>query len=163
MENPLKSMSQKDWLYVGGAVASIVALIAFIAYQKRVNVQSGTQSDIPNAVVATGANYLNTNVPDLGQPPIQAGADTAPNVQNTSCSGCECAGPSQSQFCTGTSPLSSGNTFSSTDALIQYYQNTNPIYVQLQQVQLQKYAALFATGESYSKGGTPLGVSYEGP
>ena len=95
MENPFKNFTQKDWLYVGGAVASIVALIAFIAYQKRISVPSGTISDIPNTGVAASptdspANYLNYNTPDYAAPPIPSGADVSPDVSNTSCNGCGC-------------------------------------------------------------------------
>ncbi len=168
MENPFKNFSQKDWLYVGGAVASIVALGLFITYQRKISVPSGTQSDIPNnalpaGVPATAANYLNYNTPDYAAPPIPSGADIAPDVSNTSCNGCGCDRAGNSQGCTGPSPLSTGDTFSGLDSLLTYYQNTNPVYVELQKVQLAKYSALFATGESYSRGGTPLGVSYEGP
>jgi hypothetical protein len=166
MENPFKSWTQKDWLYVGGAVASIVALILFIAYQKRTAIPGGTITDAQNTVVPgaqplSPVNYVNQNVPDMADVvPIAAGADTSPNTEGTSgCGGCCDKAGNSGGYCTGPSPLSTGNnTYSTVDRLIDYYQNTNPVYVQLQELQLQKYATLFATGESYTRGGIKVGA-----
>jgi len=164
MENPLKSFSQKDWIYLGGAIASVVALGLFVTYSNKSKtlIPSGTVTDTPNVQATPELSYINTNMPDLNEiVPTAIGADTAPNTTNTStCGGCCDRAGNSNGYCTGTSGLSTGQTFSDTQALINYYQNTNPIYVQLQAVQLAKYAALFATGEEYSKGGTPLRVSY---
>ena len=166
MENPFKSWTQKDWLYVGGAVASIVALFLFIAYQKKTAIPSGTITDAQNQVVPgaqplSPVSYLNQNVPDMSDiVPQPAGADTSPNTEGTSgCGGCCDKAGSSGGYCTGPSPLVTGNTYSSVDRLIDYYQNTNPVYVQLQELQLAKYAALFATGESYTRGLNQIGVA----
>lgn len=168
MENPLKNWSQKDWLYAGGAVASIVALVAFAVYQngQKVAVPSGTVTDMQNGAMGVPQtlapiSYVNQNVPDLADAlPTQSGADTAPDTSGTSkCGGCCDKAGSSMGNCTGPSPLTTGNTFSSLDHLIDYYQTTNPNYVALQELQLQKYAALFASGESYSRGGINVGVA----
>jgi hypothetical protein len=158
MENPFAKFSRKDWLYVGGAVASIVALVAFIVIQKRSQVTygTGTISDIPNSVPASplnATNYLgyNTGGPPIA-PPIAAGADVSPDNSGTSCC---CA----NNDCAGPSPLSSGDTFSGLTALLNYYQNTNPNYVALQAAMTQQYADYFATGATYSGGAVSIGVS----
>lgn len=168
MENPLKKFSQKDWVYIGGAVASIAALILFIAWQNKgkIAIPSGAITDAQNSGSATPmepqpVSYLNTNVQDMADIlPTPAGADVAPDTSGTShCGGCCDKAGSSMGYCTGPSPLTTGDTFSSVDKLIQYYQNTNPIYVQLQQLQLQKYAALFASGESYMRGGNYINAA----
>lgn len=150
---------------MAGAGASIVALILFIAYQKKVAIPSGTITDAQNNVVPGASpispvNYINQNVPDMADPtPIASGADTSPDTSGTShCGGCCDTAGSSGGYCTGPSPLSTGNTYSSIDKLLNYYQNTNPVYVQLQELQLQKYAELFATGQSYNRGGIDVGV-----
>jgi hypothetical protein len=164
MENPFKNWTQKDWLYAGGATASVIALIWFAASQRQIAIPSGTVTDVQNAQTPTimsgvsPANYINYNTYDTADVvPVAAGADTAPNVTGTSgCGGCcDKAGSG----CTGPSALSTGDTYSSVNDLISYYQNTNPVYVELQKVQLAKYAALFSTGESYSRGGQNVGVA----
>jgi hypothetical protein len=160
MENPFAKFSSKDWLYVGGAVASIVALVAFIAVQKRVQIGPQTTSDALNVAPSAldgdgGVNYINYNMGAENAPPIQTGSDLAPDTSNTSCS---CA----NNDCAGPSPLSTGDTFGGLDQLLQFYQNTNPVYLQLQEVGMQRYAALFAEGETYATGGTALGVQYLG-
>lgn len=156
MENPFKNFSQKDWLYVGGAVASIVALIALIATTKRVQFGTATQSDIPNLAndaLEGSPNYItyNTGGNPFYVPPIQAGADVAPNVEGSSC-----CGPNYD--CAGTSPLASGDTFNSYQSLLNYYTQTNPNYIKAVQEQTQQYAAYFATGEAYSGGAQLVGV-----
>jgi hypothetical protein len=162
MENPFKSWTQKDWLYAGGAVASVIALVWFAMSQKQTAIPSGVVTDAQNlqtpAAGSNAPNYVNYNTYDVADViPRASGSDVAPDVSNTSGSGCGCDRAGNS-YCAQASPLSTGNTYSSVDALISYYQNTNPTYVELQKVQLQRYAALFATGETYAQGGQDLGV-----
>lgn len=159
MENPFAKFSQKDWLYVAGAVASIVALGVFIATSKGKTlfgsptisdaVQSGTPGDVGSG---GGVNYVNYNMGAADAPPISVGADLTPNPEGACCGG--------NTDCAGSSPLATGDTFGGLSQLLQYYQNTNPIYLQLQEVGMQRYAALFAQGETYAAGATPLAVPY---
>ena len=103
-------------------------------------------------------SYINYNTYDLADTiPRSAGSDVSPDVSNTSGNGCGC--DRAGGYCTGTSPLTDGSAFSSVNQLIQYYQNTNPTYVELQKVQLQRYAALFASGETYSRGAVNMNVA----
>lgn len=153
----IPKVTNRDWVYIGGAVASIVALAAFVIIQKRsnVSVSTPTTSDIPNPGTPVGntPNYINYNTGYYNAPPIQTGSDLSPNTEGTSACGCnmDCAGPS---------PLATNQgTYSSLTSLLTYYQNTNPVYLQMVQAQTQRYAAYFAAGETYSHGGTPIGVS----
>lgn len=157
MENPFKNFTTKDWLYVGGAVASIAALY-FVLGGGKVSIPSGTQTDVNNpAGAADGTpNYMNYNTGSVDSSPIPlpGGADMSPDPEKCCCN--------DGGNCAQASALATGNTFGGVDALINYYQNTNPVYVQLQKTMLKQYAAYFATGESYSKGGIPLGVAATG-
>lgn len=153
----IPKITSRDWLYIGGAVASIVALVGFVIVQKRglVQITTPTTSDVPQNASPVGntPNYINYNTGYYNAPPIASGSDMAPNVEGTSACGCN-------MDCAGSSPLATNQgTYSSLTSLLQYYQNTNPVYVQLVQAQTQRYAAYFATGETYSRGGTPIGVS----
>jgi hypothetical protein len=173
MNNPFEKWTQKDWLYVGGAIASIAGLIWFATKQANtiVAAPSGTVTDTPNlqSPAPSPANYINYNsynVPDII--PTQGGADVSPDKSGSGCCG-GCGDKAGNSYCADPSPLSTGNTFTDTAALLQYYQNTNPAYIDLQKYQLEKYnelaainnqqyAALFAQGETYAKGAQTFGV-----
>lgn len=148
MENPFKNFSKKDWLYVGGAVASLVAVAYLIAKNNPVAVPPGTHTDVMNDA-STGVGgfsspgYTNYNTGSYGAPPVEAGSEAGPS---------QVAGSPCCNECAGGNALGSGNTYSSLDNLLQYYTLTSPNYVALQEAQLQQYAAYFATGESYAKG-----------
>jgi hypothetical protein len=157
MANPFAKFTTRDWLYVGGAVASIVALMAYLYHDNTVAIPGGVQTDVQNNTGAgspgwNGVNYLNYNTggPSL---PVPEGADTAPSNE----AGC-CCGTQRSE-CAGQSSLATGDTFGGLNDLLTYYQNTNPTYVELQKVQMQQYADYFAAGQTYSQGGVAIGVS----
>lgn len=173
MENPFAKFTTRDWLYVGGAVASIVALIAFIYKTQNAGASvvtaPGTLTDETQPAVgyaqpgllsdaAPLPNYLTYNMGNPSAPavmpsPTPAGADMSPNPEGRSC----CC--PQNNDCAGNSALATGDTFGSLDDLLTYYQNTNPNYVELQKVQMQEYASYFATGQSYSRGAVTLDAS----
>lgn len=177
--------TSRDWLYVAGAFASLVALYFVLRPGTGPITQGdGTTTDIDQsaAVPSDGPGYTNYNypppatqnlqsvpvntppatyapitdpdmsaLPQSAYVPLPSGADTAPDQSAGCC--CQTA-------CNMASPLATGDGVSpDLNALLTYYQNTNPIYVELQQAQMQRYAAYFATGEAYSTGGVPLGVS----
>lgn len=160
MENPFKNFSRKDWLYVGGAVASLVAIAYLIAKNNGWALPTGTVTDIPNDA-STGQpgsspGYTNYNTGSYGAPPVQAGGDVAAAPSQLAGSPC-------CNECAGGNTLGTGDTYGGLDSLLTYYTQTNPNYVALQQAMLQQYAAYFATGEAYSGGvfavGAPIGVS----
>lgn len=158
MENPFKNFSKKDWLYVGGAIASLVAIAYLIAKNNPVAVPTGTHTDLMNdASVGTGGGFSPgyTNYNTGSGTPI-AGADLAPPPS-------QIAGMPCCNECAGGNDLGNGNTYGGLDSLLNFYTQTNPNYVALQQSMLQQYAAYFATGESYAGGvfavGSPVGVS----
>lgn len=166
MDNPFKKFTTRDWLYAGGAVASIVALLWFIAKTQStgapVVTAPGTLTDALQSAVgytqpgilsgSNGAplpNYLtynsgNPSAPAVMPSPIPAGADMSPNPEGRSC----CC--PQTNDCAGGSALATGDTFGSLQDLLTYYQNTNPNYVALQEAQMQEYAEYFASGQSYT-------------
>lgn len=162
MENPFKNFSKKDWLYVGGAVASLVAVAYLIARNNggMVAVPPGTHTDVLNdASTSPGGfsspGYTNYNTGSYGAPPVEAGGDV-------SASPSQLAGSPCCNECAGGNALGTGDTYSGLDSLLNYYTQTNPNYVALQEAQLQQYAAYFATGESYAKGvftTSPSGIS----
>lgn len=161
MENPFKNFNRKDWLYVGGAVASLVAVAYLISRTTSIAIPPGAHTDVQNDPTASlpggsSPGYTNYNTGSWGSPPIMAGSDTtAPPPQVAGC-GCE-------SDCAGGNPLGTGSTFGGLDALLTYYQNTNPNYVALQEANLQQYAAYFATGETYARGGVTVGVDAISP
>lgn len=149
MTNPFENIKPKDWLYVAGAFASIVAL--YFAFG-RGGVSGGTNAvtDVPNSEpVGAAPNYMTYNMSPYDAPVLQSGADVAPNPAQCCCDA----------QCNSASPLADGSAIGS---LLDFYKQINPQYTELQKVQLQRYAAYFATGESYSKGGIALGVSGDG-
>lgn len=147
MTNPFANFSQKDWLYVGGAVASIVALFLFAYTQQNVAAGNGTITDVNNDPLAVppggsdqgGASYINYNMGAYNAPPIASGTDVSPDNSNTSACGCnnDCAGPS---------PLATGNTAGNLAALLNYYTQTSPAYVAIQEAGLNRY---FNAGQVY--------------
>lgn len=155
MENPLKKISKRDWLYIGGAVASLVAVAYLIARNNSSLITAGPQATTDAPMTAAGAapldgsaGYTNYNVPVYDPStgvPYPSGSDLSPGPSQVA--GCCCASD-----CAGGSPLADGSTFGDLNALLQYYQNTNPNYVALQEAQLQKFTAYFAAGQSYSSG-----------
>lgn len=149
MTNPFENIKPKDWLYVAGAFASLVAL--YLAFGRgRVSAGDGTITDVPNSEPAGAApNYLSYNMAPYNAPILQSGADVAPNPAQCCCD----------QQCNSASPLADGSAIGD---LLTFYQNINPQYTELQKVQLERYSAYFATGESYSKGGVALGVNGDG-
>ncbi len=148
MEKFFDHFKTKEWLYVAGAFASLLAL--YMVYRGQgTALPSGTITDVPNTQSGDLPNYMSFNAVPWDAPviPLPAGSDVAPDTTAGCCNECN-----------NSDPLATGDAFSSVNQLLTYYQNTNPNYVALQAVQLQRYAALFASGESYSRGGTPLGV-----
>lgn len=154
MENPLAKISKKDWLYIGGAVASIVAVAYLMAKSNGNLTTAGPQAITDAPMSAAGlmpgdasAGYTGYNVPTYTESgvPYPSGSDLSPGPSQVA--GCCCA-----QDCAGNSPLANGSTFGDLNALLTYYQNTNPNYIALQEAQLQKYTEYFAAGQSYSSG-----------
>lgn len=146
MANPFENIKAKDWLYVAGAFASIFALYMVLGRGK-ISAGDGTLTDVPNTPPADAPpNYLSYNVAPYNAPPLQTGADVSPNPSQCCCD----------QQCNSASPLATGDSLAT---LTEFYRDINPQYAALQNIQLQRYAAYFATGESYSKGGVALGVS----
>ena len=160
MENPFKNFSRKDWLYVGGAVASLIAVAYLVAKSNGWAIPTGTTTDVKNDA-STGVGgfsspgYTNYNTGSYGAPPVEAGGDLA--AQPSQVAGSPCCNE-----CAGGNALGTGDTYGGLDSLLNYYTQTNPNYVALQEAQLQQYAAYFATGESYAKGvftTSPSGIS----
>jgi hypothetical protein len=150
MENIFKNFSKKDALYTAGAIASLAALW-YVFGGGTATAGDGTQTDVPQSASSDGSfPYTTYNYPGIDQPPGLTPGSVPPADTAQPC-GCGCD---------DTSPLNSGQgTFSSVDAYLTFLQNTNPNYIALQQVQLARYSALFAEGQTYQNGATLLGVS----
>lgn len=158
MENPFKGLTKRDALYIAGGVASLIALaIALGGFKNRLAAGSGAITDAPqDASVGVGGfsspGYSNYNMPPIT--PVQLGPspDDNPNAD------CGCQSPTM-MGCAGPSQLDDGSANMPLSQLLSFYQSINPVFQQAQQAQLQTYAAYFAEGESYSKGGTPVAIN----
>lgn len=147
----MEKFTKKDWLYVGGSVASLAALALWAYSQKQFSIGPAATTDVQNE---TGPNpgpmYTNYNTGAYGAPAY--GADVSPDVSNTSC----CC---PNNDCAGTSPLANGQTFDDFQSLLQFYTQTNPNYIAGQIAATQQYYADFASGSAYQKNGQNLVAS----
>jgi hypothetical protein len=157
MENPFKNFTNKDYLYIAGAVASLVAIA--LVFKNKSSFGSGTISDTPNqafvdppgaSVSGVTPGYTNYNMPPITPVALVPPEDTPAGKNGCGCpSAYGCAGPSQ---------LDDGSAYTGLGQLLSFYRDTNPVYQQAQQAQLQTYAAYFNMGETYSAGALPVTV-----
>lgn len=154
----LKKITPKDWLYIGGAAASLIALAWLMG--SRTNIGSGTLTDMPNSTapdLSTGGGspgYTNYNFPPVTPTPLADG-----NAPDQSPAGpCGCNSPS-SMGCAGPSQLDNGGAYSGNNQLYAFLDSISPNYAALQKEQLQTYAEYFAAGSTYDTGaGTVSGM-----
>lgn len=155
MENPLAKFTNRDYLYIAGAVASLVAIA--VLFKNKQNFGSGTVSDTPNTAIADpagvsiqGPGYTNYNMPPLNPSPLVPPGDVPAGDHGCGCpSAYGCAGPSQ---------LDDGSAYTGLSQLLDFYKETNPVYQQAQQAQLQTFASYFADAGSYSTGGVRIDI-----
>ncbi|HEY6019398.1 MAG TPA: hypothetical protein VIY48_05665, partial [Candidatus Paceibacterota bacterium] len=115
MANPFENIKAKDWLYVAGAFASLVALY-FVLGRGQTSGGSNAITDQPNSLGADAPpNYISYNMAPFDNTPLQTGADVAPNPAQCCCD----------QQCNSASPLADGSAIGS---LLSFYQNINPQY-----------------------------------
>lgn len=144
MENPFEKITKKDWLYIGGAVASIAALMLVVKHQN-VLFGPGVISDTPNTALdmaggtavlgsgGSGTGYTNYNVKPLNPTPLPGTApEELPAGQNGSCS-CSSYG------CAGVSPLDNGSADTNLTAYLQFLQDTNPNFLNAYTTQMAPY------------------------
>ena len=145
-----ENISKKDWLYIAGAVASLVAIAVFAASRKVVlpdNTVSGAVSDVASNANNASPTGFSPGYTGYNMGPIYPTALIPPEeLQAGPAGSCSC----NSQGCAG---VGAGN--SATGDLTQYLnylKETDPNYLALQQAQLQVYAESFAAGSVYTKG-----------
>lgn len=153
-------MNKKEWLYIGGAVASLVG-VAYLFSRGKVffppNTVSGAISDVDTSGGSDGSSYSPGYTNYNFGPLIPEGLGTAPEDTPAGVFG---ASPCCSKGCAGysSSDTSTGNLLQ----FLNFMQNTDPTYLELQRTQLQSYSALFSKGEQYSNGAqvvTAVGVN----
>lgn len=152
MENPFKHLTQKDLLYVAGAIASLVG-IAFLLNRGKVALPAATVpgaiTDLP-ASAANGAGsfspgYTGYNFGPLFPEPLGgAPGDTAAGEK-----GCCC--PS-AYGCAGASALDTGAASTDLNSFLDYMKSINPNYQSLVAQQLKTYDEYFALGSRYGTG-----------
>jgi len=150
-------MNKKEWLYIGGAVASLVG-VAYLFSRGKVffpqNTVSGAVSDTDNNTDSGPAGFspggFSSGYTGYNMGPIvPQGLATSPEETpagiggSSSCCARGCAG-----YNVGDNSTANLNQF------LNFMQNTDPTYLELQRVQLQSYAALFSAGEKYQSGAT---------
>lgn len=154
MLNALKKVSPKEWLYIGGAVASLAA-IAWIAGQQ-VHPGPGVHTDAPdNAALplAPSPGYTSYNVQPITPVPL---ANASPDSTPAGAGGCGCP---TAYGCAGPSQLDTGNAYTDTGQLLDFFKQTNPNYANLYATQLGVYDEYFAAGQMYNDGaGTIAGM-----
>jgi hypothetical protein len=146
-------MNKKEWLYIGGAVASLVA-VAYLFSRGKVyfpqNTVSGAVSDADSNGNDTGPGGFSPGYTGYNMGPIvPQGLATSPEDMPAGIGG---SGSCCSRGCAGYSI--GDNSTANLAQFLNFMQNTDPTYLELQRVQLQNYAALFSTGEKYSNGAT---------
>lgn len=143
MTNPFEKLTKKDWLYISGAVASLIALWLIFFWKKpngSVILPPDATSDTTTAPPTFGPGYTNYNIQPLVPEPL-----SGTNPGDVSAGPCGCSCPS-ALGCAGTSMLDTGNAYTSLTDLIGYYQSLNPNFASM----YSNLTAPYAYGYTYS-------------
>lgn len=151
MENPLKHLSQKDLLYIAGAIASLVGIALFVN-SGRVKLPAAT---VPGAITdaptsaANDSGGFSTGYTGYNVGPLFPERLTAPGDGAAGEGGCCC--PS-AYGCAGASALDTGSASTNLNSFLDYMKSINPNYSQLVEAQQRSYAEYFSMGSTYSGG-----------
>lgn len=159
MENPFKNISQKEWLYIAGAVASLIAL-ALVFGGGKINFGKGVINDTPNAALGTDPTaptggggtpfYTGYNMPPLNPVSLGTPGELAAGDKGCCCpSAYGCAGPTQ---------LDDGTAYTGIPDLLGFLRDINPNYQKLVETQQKLYVQMFATGQTYSAGAASVNL-----
>lgn len=161
MKNPFENISQKEMLYIAGAVASLIAL-AFVFGTGKIKLGGstvpGAVSDAPAGGLAESGGYspgyTNYNFGPINPEPLADGGDPG----NAPAGHCGCFVPS-AFGCAGPSQLADGTASSDLGNYLSYLRDINPNYQKLYATQLSSYSEYFAAGSKYSGGVSPVAVA----
>lgn len=142
MTNPFEKLTKKDWLYIAGAVASLVALWLIFFWKKTGDVLLPPDATSDQSVnpVSLPPGYTNYNIQPILPEPLPG-----TNPGDTPAGGCGCACPS-ALGCAGTSMLDTGNAYTSLSDLIGYYQSLNSNFANM----YSSLTAPYAFGYAYN-------------
>lgn len=155
MLEKIKSVTPKQWLFIGAGIGALFVVYK-LAVKGGIKIGPGVQTDVDNNAMAPEAgapSYINYNTGNYSATPLPTSTVSTPSQDHAAAFGC-C-----DDKCAQSSQLATGDAYTSLSQLLTYYQNTNPVYLQLYQEQLKTYSAYFASGQSYSKGGVAIGVA----
>lgn len=142
-------LTKKDWLYIAGAVASIIAVI-WLFKRQQVPVGVGVTTDVPNNAATSPAElnppYTNYNFGPLFPDPLPG---TQP--ENTSAGNCGCSAPS-AYGCAGASMIDTGQAYSDTAPLLAYFESLTPNFNSVYAGQVAQYAGSQYSGAEANPG-----------
>ena len=161
-----KKFTGRDYLYVAGALASLIALFVLfksgkISWSNIGTPLAGTQTDAeyPGTPAIAGTSgptgYTNYNYGPLDPTSAVSQANVPPG--DTSAGSCGCNSPS-AYGCAGASQLDTGS-YTNDNQLYNFLEQINPTWQQAQLDQMQDYAEYFATGSTYNSGGLSINVA----
>lgn len=159
MEKLFSKITPKDWLYIAGAVASLIALYMLFGKNSITTPNNGTITDAPADTLAPLVTSPSPGYTTYNTGPIVPTPLTTASPDETAAGPCGCSSPT-AMGCAGPSQLDNGGAYSSNQQLYSFLDSISPQYAALQAQQLQTYNEYFATGSTYSSGaGTITGTS----